>query len=145
MKTKKKKKKGFRPKISSNSGCRLKILANLEVLGLDLHSSSPETVNFFVAQSSLGGAQCSFGGAQAVIWGGHGPVMLPVAPGLFPTLTTSNNFPAGFNIFLSFRQYRPTFCLQLLKKLTPKRQAVQRLKRCFNTHRNANKQNTNCL
>ena len=31
-------------------------------LGLDLHSSSPEPVNFFGAQSSLAGAQFSFGG-----------------------------------------------------------------------------------
>ena len=38
------------------------ISTNLGVLGLDLHSSSPEPVNFFGAQSSLGGA-------QAVIWG----------------------------------------------------------------------------
>ena len=43
-------------------------------LGLDLHSSSPEPGNFFGAQSSLGGAQFSFGG--------HGPGMPPVAPGL---------------------------------------------------------------
>ena len=34
-------------------------------LGLDLHSSSPEPVNFFGAQSSLGGAQFSFGGSTA--------------------------------------------------------------------------------
>ena len=33
-------------------------------LGLDLHSSSPKPVNFFEAQSSLGGAQFSFGGAR---------------------------------------------------------------------------------
>ena len=42
---------------------------NLRVLGLDLPSGSPELVNFFGAQSSLGGAQFSFEGAQAVIWG----------------------------------------------------------------------------
>ena len=35
---------------------------NLGVLGLDLHSSSRESVSFFGAQSSLGGAQFSFGG-----------------------------------------------------------------------------------
>ena len=34
------------------------------ILGLDLHSSGPEPVNFFGAQSSLGGAQLSFGGAR---------------------------------------------------------------------------------
>ena len=33
-------------------------------LGLDLHFSSPDLVNFFGAQSSLGGAQFSFGGAR---------------------------------------------------------------------------------
>ena len=38
-------------------------------LDLDLRSRSPEPVNFFGAQSSLGGAQFSFGGAQAVSWG----------------------------------------------------------------------------
>ena len=57
-------------------------------LGLDLHSSSSEPVNFFGAQSSLGGAQSSFGGAQAVIWGGTAPSMPPVVPGL--TSQTSN-------------------------------------------------------
>ena len=56
------KKKGLRLKISTNSGCQLKISAILGVLGLDLHPSSPEFVNFFGARSSLGGA-------QAVIWG----------------------------------------------------------------------------
>ena len=39
-------------------------------LGIDLHSSSPEPINFFGAQSSLGGA-------QAVIWGGTAPECLP--------------------------------------------------------------------
>ena len=42
---------------------------NLGVLGLHLHFSSLEPVNFFGAQSSLGGEQFSFGVAQAVIWG----------------------------------------------------------------------------
>ena len=60
---------------------------NSGVLGLDLHFSSPEPVNFFETQSSLGGAQFSFGGAQALISGGHGPGMPPaVAPGLSETL-----------------------------------------------------------
>ena len=62
VKTKKKKKKGLRLKISTNSGCRLKIFSILGVLGLDLHASSPELINFFGAQSLLGGAQVSFGG-----------------------------------------------------------------------------------
>ena len=56
-------------------------LANTN-LGLDLHSSSSEPVNFFGAQSSLGGAQFLFGEAQAVIWGGTAPECPPVAPGL---------------------------------------------------------------
>ena len=51
-------------------------------LGLDLHSSSPEPVNFFGEQSSLRGAQFSFGGAQAAIWGGTAPEYPPVAPDL---------------------------------------------------------------
>ena len=42
-----------------------------------MHSSSPEPVNFFGAQSSLGGAQFSFEGAQAVIWGGTAPECPP--------------------------------------------------------------------
>ena len=42
---------------------------NLGVLGLDLHSSSPEPVNFFGTQFSLGGHNFRLG-AQAVIWGG---------------------------------------------------------------------------
>ena len=47
------------------------ISTNLGILGLDLHSSSPEPVNFFGAQSSLGGHSFrlgehkqSFGGAR---------------------------------------------------------------------------------
>ena len=43
--------------------------------GLDLHSSSPEPVNFFGAQSSLGGAQFSFGGGTSSHLGVHGPGM----------------------------------------------------------------------
>ena len=44
-------------------------------LDLDLRSRSPNPVNFFRAQSSLGGA-------QALSRGGHGPGMPPLAPGL---------------------------------------------------------------
>ena len=44
-------------------------------LGLDLHSSSSEPVNFFGAQSSLGGD-------TVFVWGCTAPVCLPVAPGL---------------------------------------------------------------
>ena len=38
-------------------------------LGLDLHSSSPESVNFFGAQSSLGRAQFSLGGTSSHLEG----------------------------------------------------------------------------
>ena len=50
--------------------------------GLDLHSSSPDPINFFGAQSSLGGAQFSFGGAETLIWGGTAPECPPMAPAL---------------------------------------------------------------
>ena len=40
------------------------ISINLGVLGLDLHSSRPEPVNFFGARSSLGGHKQSFGGVR---------------------------------------------------------------------------------
>ena len=62
-------KKGLRPKCFMKSGCESTkitkiraVNANLGVLRVELHSSSLEPVNFFGAQSSLGGA-------QAVIWG----------------------------------------------------------------------------
>ena len=55
-------------------------LANTN-LGLDLHSSSPEPVNFFGAQSSHGGTIFIWGGTSSQL-GGHSPVMPPVAPGL---------------------------------------------------------------
>ena len=73
------KKKVFSSKISTNSGCRFKTLAifydfftkitkiravntNSGVLGLDLHSNSPDPVNVFGAQSSLGGHNFRLGG-----------------------------------------------------------------------------------
>ena len=49
--------------IRSQSTKITKILLANTNLGLDLHSSSPEPVNFFRAQSSLGGHKQSFGGA----------------------------------------------------------------------------------
>ena len=42
---------------------------NLGVLGLDLHSSSPEPVYFFGHSPRLGGGIIFVWGAQAVIWG----------------------------------------------------------------------------
>ena len=59
-------------------------------LDLDLRSRSPDPVNFFGAQSSLGEAQFSFGGTQALSWGGTAPVCPPVAPGLLPGFSLQN-------------------------------------------------------
>ena len=53
---------------------------NLGVLGLDLHFSSPEPVNFFGAQSSLGGHNFRLGWHKKS-FGGHGPGMPPSGPG----------------------------------------------------------------
>ena len=68
------------------------VSTNLGVSGLDLHSNSPEPVNFFGAQSSLGGGGHNFrlGGAQAVIWGGTAPECTP--PGAGPGFKTKFNF-----------------------------------------------------
>ena len=55
---------------------------NLGVLGLNLHFNSPESVNFFGAQSSLGGDTIFVWWGTNSILGGHGPGMPPVAPGL---------------------------------------------------------------
>ena len=80
------KKKGLRIKNFYEIRCESTKITKIRVantnLGHDLHSSSPEPLNFFGAQSSLGGAQFSFGGAQAVIWGGTAPECPPVVPGL---------------------------------------------------------------
>ena len=54
---------------------------NNTTLGLDLHSRSPEPVNFFEAQSSLGGAQIFVWGGTSSQLGGHGPGMLPRGAG----------------------------------------------------------------
>ena len=51
-------------------------LRKYENFGLDLHPSSPKPVNFFGAQSSLGGHNFRLG-AQEVIWGGTAPVCPP--------------------------------------------------------------------
>ena len=59
------------------------ISTNLGVLGLDLHSSSPEPVNLFGAQSSLGAHKQSFEG-------GHGPGMPPCGAG--PALTVTRGW-----------------------------------------------------
>ena len=64
------KKKVFIPKTSQNL---VSVHKNTD-LDLDLRSRSPEPVNFFGAQSSLGGNKQSVGG--------HGHGMPPVAPGL---------------------------------------------------------------
>ena len=52
-------------------------------LGLDLHSRSPEPVNFFGAQSSLGGeAEFLLGGGTSCQLGGTAPVCPSMALGL---------------------------------------------------------------
>ena len=89
------KKKDFRPKSFMKSGESTKttkkqfLLANsravninLGVLGLDLHSSSPEPVNFFGHSPRLGGGHNFCLGGTSSHLGGHGPGMPPVAPGL---------------------------------------------------------------
>ena len=95
MKTKKKKRSSSQNfyEIRCESKKITKIRAvntNLRVLGLDLHSNSPEPVNFFGAQSLLGEAQFSFG-EHKQSFGGHGPGMLSVVPGLCqgPLFTTT--------------------------------------------------------
>ena len=54
-------------------------------LGLDLRSKSPEPINFFGVQSSLGGVQFSFGGHKQSV-GGHCPGMPPRGAGSASTL-----------------------------------------------------------
>ena len=80
----------------------------LRVSGLDLHSSSPEPINFFGSQSSLEGAQRSFGGAQAIFWGAL-PRNAPrgAGPG---TVFQKNGYKIKFKtekpmLWLSFRKY----------------------------------------
>ena len=53
---------------------------NVGVLGLDLHSSSPEPVNFFGAQFSLGGHNFRLGGTSNHL-GGARPGMPPSGAG----------------------------------------------------------------
>ena len=55
---------------------------NLGVVGQDLHSSSPEPVNFFGAQSLFGEGHNFCLGGHMQSFEGHGPGMPPVAPGL---------------------------------------------------------------
>ena len=67
-------------------------------LDLDLRSRSPKPVNFFEAQSSLGGSQFSCGGAQADSWGDTAPICPPVAPGL-----TKRGFVRSFQSELRYK------------------------------------------
>ena len=72
----------------------------MRVSGLDLHSCSPEPINFFGEQSSLGGHEESFGGHKQS-FGGHGPGMSPpVAPGLIRLI---------FRIWLDSRRFVDEF------------------------------------
>ena len=82
-------------------------------LGLDVHSSSPKPVNFFGAQSSLGGTIFVWG-AQAAIWGGRAPECPPVAPGLvFCISSRTYSAEVGTRYFKSIDG---TFAVTLLKK-----------------------------
>ena len=94
----KKKKKGIHPKnvmkyeIRCQSTKITKIpLANTN-LGLDLYSRGPEPVNFFGAQSSLGGHNFCLGVTSSRL-GGHGPGMPP--RGAEPDLWWLNMGKAG--------------------------------------------------
>ena len=96
-KKKKKEKKKKRKKRSSSQKCHeircqstkiTKIPVANTSLGLDMHSCSPEPVNFFGAQSSLGGA-------QAVIWGSTAQECPLVAPGL-----TSSEITFDYTAFI---------------------------------------------
>ena len=88
------------------------INTNLGVLGLDLHSSSPEPVNFYRAQSSIGGAQFSFRG--------HGAGMPPVAPGLYHFIPT-NPLLVTMRFFLFFLFF---FFLNFVRS-SPKPQSME--------------------
>ena len=82
----------------------------LGVFGLDLHSSSPEPVNFFGAQSSLGGGNFLLGGASSHL-GGHGPGMHPRGAGLDETFLF-------WKTLQSAQSYQ--FCRELCNCLTNK-------------------------
>ena len=58
----------------TDSGLMVSILG---VSGLELYSSGSEPITIFRAQSLLEGQNSRLGGAQAVMWGGHGPGVLP--------------------------------------------------------------------
>ena len=79
----KKNEKVFIPKMSWNPVSLHKNYKNTggkHQFGFDLHSSSPEPVNFFGAQSSLGGTIFVWGGTSSHLVG-HGPGMLPRGAG----------------------------------------------------------------
>ena len=74
---------------------------NFGVLGLDLNFKSPEPVNFFGAQSSLGGHNFCLGGPSSHLEG-HGPGMPPVAPGLVLDVSRVVQFFVVFFLFFFF-------------------------------------------
>ena len=82
---------------------------NLGVLGLALHSSSPESVNFFGAQSSLGGHNFRLGGTSSHL-GGTSPECPPVAPGLREGNTNYSSFTFLFCVPLYARPKNKSFC-----------------------------------
>ena len=71
---------------------------NLGVLGLDLHSNIPESVNFFGAQSSLGGGTIFVWRGTSSHLGGHGPGMPPRGAGpAEKSDLTYNSAPTGIS------------------------------------------------
>ena len=93
MKTKKQKKEKKKKRFSSQKfyeiRCESTKITKLRavntssgVLDLDLRSSSPEPVNFFGEQSSVGRGTIFVWGGTSSHLGGHGPEMLPQGAGL---------------------------------------------------------------
>ena len=79
---------------------------NLEILGLHLHSSSPKPVNFFGAQSLLGGRIIFVGVGTSSHLGGHGPGMLPrgACPAVIERLLVADS--TNVVVSLGSRSYR---------------------------------------
>ena len=82
---------------------------NLGVLGLNLHFNSPEPVNLFGAQSSIGGGHNFRLGGHKQLFGGHGLGMPPVAPGLARVYVFGLG-PELVGPFTTLRQRRSTTC-----------------------------------
>ena len=90
---------------------------NLGVLGLDLHSSSPERVNFFGAQSSLGAQKQSFGEARSRNSPrGAGPALMGTRGWFQRSGSSSSEFLLGESDSVERSNHnvlQGTFCFQL--------------------------------